>query len=568
MNKLHLIILSCFAIAQNTIAQLPELDVRHKTIFPKSTQERARLAYDTGDYKTAEKLLYTELEKGNFTSSDFLLFANILQANNKPALAREFYGEYAAFKEDGNTTYEINRLFDTGSAPLKEYEIQSQYTISNPTTFDARLYAEANGRIMAYQKLCDGNLIFRAEIFQDVQKLSFGSIAFYSNGEKAVASLIDEKNNTSRLYLFLSKNGRWSKPKELFTDISGNFAFPHIDEKNKTIYFSSDKAGSIGGYDLFKSIYWDDNFEAPISLGNKINSAGNDINPTVYKEMFYFISNGHPSKGGYDIYECKTIDSENAQPTNLTYLNTVKNELAFVAHSPSSLMVTRKDENSSRFITIHKPIIRTTLTGKIMDTLGNLIPNAFLHIETNQSGGSYTVTNETGEFTYTSEIRADTLKVRVLADGYNPRELYSANGANLAVTIIKTKPIEIIREIIKIIREQPIYDSLSTDSLDAEIATENNDSSIKVEESEDEPIMTTAPNVGLFYIILNSTYDLDDAKESLENLQLLFSNAELLDYTNGLYRIVISAGNNEESALTTFNEIRQIKQDVWILRPQ
>lgn len=567
MNKIYLLSFCYFALVQNTLAQLLELDVRHATVLPTNNYDRARLAYDNGDYTTAEKLLFAELEKGNFTPNDFLLFANTLQATNKPALAKEIFGEYAKRKEDKIITSAVNQLFDKSTtAPQKEYEIKSKYPISNPTTFGAKLYAESNGRMMAYEKLCDGNLIFRAEVLPDVQKLSFGSVAFFTNGEKAVASLIDKKKNTAKLYLFLLKKGKWSKPKELFAGTPGNFAFPYIDEKNNILYFSSDKAGSIGGYDIFKSIYWEDTFEAPISLGNKINSKGNDINPTIDNEILYFSSNGHPSKGGYDIYEYKNNDAEDNQPVNLTHLNTVKNELAFVAHNPASFMVIRKDENNSKFINIQKPIIHTNLVGKISDSLGNFIPNAFVHVETDQSSGAYTITNEKGSFMYKSEIRMDTLKIRVLAEGYNAKQLTCENGANLAITMAKTTPIVVIKEIIKILREQPAPDSLGVvPSVEYRI-TEDQMSTHGVEESMD--VLNETPSEGLFYIILDSKYDRQEANQSLKNLQSLFLDAQIVGYENGLYRIVVSAGYSEDSVMTTLNEVRQKKQDVWVLRPQ
>jgi len=116
-------------------------------------------------------------------------------------------------------------------------------------------------------------------------------------GTKAVVSLIDNLKSTSKLYYLYQKKGKWKKPIELFSDTKGNYAFPYMSIDSKTLYFSSDRAGGQGGYDIYASIWNGDGFEKPINLGSEINSAGNEINPILANDWLYFSSNGHVALG-------------------------------------------------------------------------------------------------------------------------------------------------------------------------------------------------------------------------------------------------------------------------------
>jgi len=79
---------------------------------------------------------------------------------------------------------------------------------------------------------------------------------------------------------------------------------PFVDENKKRLYFSSDMPGGLGGFDLYYTDY-DDNFEfqAPVNLGSKINSEGNESAPYLKEDKLYFASDGHIGLGGLDLFE-------------------------------------------------------------------------------------------------------------------------------------------------------------------------------------------------------------------------------------------------------------------------
>lgn len=73
------------------------------------------------------------------------------------------------------------------------------------------------------------------------------------------------------------------------------------------LFFSSNRVGGYGGYDLYYSIIKNFNFQTPINLGPIINTAGNEITPyyDLRDSTLFFSSNFHTGLGGFDIFSSK-----------------------------------------------------------------------------------------------------------------------------------------------------------------------------------------------------------------------------------------------------------------------
>lgn len=98
-----------------------------------------------------------------------------------------------------------------------------------------------------------------------------------------------------------------------------NCAHPAISGDGKTLYFSSDMGGGQGGMDLYyckkdAGGAWG----PPINLGDKVNTKGNEIFPSITEEnVLYFASNGHEGIGGLDIYETKIREDKPGKVYNM-----------------------------------------------------------------------------------------------------------------------------------------------------------------------------------------------------------------------------------------------------------
>ncbi|NNF32953.1 MAG: hypothetical protein HKN68_02530 [Saprospiraceae bacterium] len=113
------------------------------------------------------------------------------------------------------------------------------------------------------------------------------------------------------LYVSYKIDGEWTMPENLGADINtpGNEITPFFDDH--TLYFSSDYHHGLGGYDVFKSIVYNGSWAFPENMGNGVNSPGDDLYPNVDQESkkIYLSSNRLGTRGNLDLFTVtKVID--------------------------------------------------------------------------------------------------------------------------------------------------------------------------------------------------------------------------------------------------------------------
>ena len=203
-------------------------------------------------------------------------------------------------------------------------------------------------------------------------------ISYKENGEWTPAQNIGEPINTlyfdsnlglsadgKQLYLYkdgeqgdgdiyvseLQEDNAWSEPEPVSKRINSSYGenSVSISPDGNTLYFSSNRPGSYGGYDIYRC--------EKNSRGEwgKVYNLGQQIN-TPYDEegMFighdgktlYFSSKGHKGMGGYDIFKAVYDDSTEvwSEPVNMGYpINTPDDDIFFV---------TTKDEKTGYYATV------------------------------------------------------------------------------------------------------------------------------------------------------------------------------------------------------------------------
>ncbi|MBK9256348.1 MAG: tetratricopeptide repeat protein [Saprospiraceae bacterium] len=130
-----------------------------------------------------------------------------------------------------------------------------------------------------------------------------GSAIYFSSDRKGGFGGFD-------LYVSYLNNGIWSAPKNLGSAVnsSGNEITPFFDEN--ILYFASDYHMGIGGFDVFRSKVVNGDWQEPVNLGNGVNSLGDDYFPCVHNNELYFTSNRLGGKGSNDIYKAIALVSE------------------------------------------------------------------------------------------------------------------------------------------------------------------------------------------------------------------------------------------------------------------
>lgn len=127
--------------------------------------------------------------------------------------------------------------------------------------------------------------------------------------------------------------GHWSEARSLGDAVNGkgsNELSPSISPDGNTLYFSSNREGGFGGYDIYvsrkdKSGKWSEATNA----GRRINSPGDELNPYLHADNhnLYFVSDGWKTIGGKDLFRIDLEDMKMKQPQNLcSDINTENDE--------------------------------------------------------------------------------------------------------------------------------------------------------------------------------------------------------------------------------------------------
>ncbi len=140
------------------------------------------------------------------------------------------------------------------------------------------------------------------------------------------------------LFYSLFEKGEWTKPVSMGGSInsSGNEKEASLSQDGKILYFSSDRKGGYGNYDIYVSNKMSDgHWTNPANLGKTINTPDNEASPFIYPDgkILYFSSDGHmeESMGGYDIYYSTKNDNDTwSFPKHLKYpVNTTRDDLNY-----------------------------------------------------------------------------------------------------------------------------------------------------------------------------------------------------------------------------------------------
>jgi len=139
--------------------------------------------------------------------------------------------------------------------------------------------------------------------------------------------------------LYISSNyaGSWTNPVKLTENINSAYqeASASISPDGKLMYISSNRPGGLGGKDIYRVRRLPDGqWSIPENLGPSINTPYDEDAPFIQADgiTLYFSSNGLNTMGGYDIFKTKFENDELwSNPKNLGYpINTVKDDIYFV----------------------------------------------------------------------------------------------------------------------------------------------------------------------------------------------------------------------------------------------
>jgi outer membrane protein OmpA-like peptidoglycan-associated protein len=141
----------------------------------------------------------------------------------------------------------------------------------------------------------------------------------------------------SIVYSSLFTNGKWAKPQrvENFSK-NRNDLEPSLtlSTDGKTLFVVSDRKGGFGGKDIYKTTLQPDGSWGQLeNLGSNINTDLDEESPFIQSDTLYFSSQGHQSVGGYDVFKSVFQNGAWTLPVNMgAPINTGGDDLFFVVN--------------------------------------------------------------------------------------------------------------------------------------------------------------------------------------------------------------------------------------------
>ncbi|MBK8614812.1 MAG: OmpA family protein [Flavobacteriales bacterium] len=181
---------------------------------------------------------------------------------------------------------------------------------------------------------------------------SDGRVLYFTRSNYYKVKLRKDDKNISHLKLFraeMQPNGEWGNIRAFaFNGEDHSVGHPALSADGKTLYFASDMPGSLGGSDLWKCTDTGSGWSTPQNLGATVNTAGNELFPTINGEVLYFSSSAHTNMGGLDIFSTHPEGNGWSDPENLGYpINTTHDDFAFILSADEKSGYLSSDRSSS-----------------------------------------------------------------------------------------------------------------------------------------------------------------------------------------------------------------------------
>lgn len=343
---------------------------KHLLSHPQDVNNQRYLALsyqNAGMDQKANHLFKYILAKPNPDSEVYFEYAEFLRNQTDFVAAKEMYLKYAKFNPAiGNyfaqsCDYALAELTKPKNCSLDKIQneelekvsvINAEQSIkSGSPTKPAKvqqLSSNATANSLAIEEIINGNSIGKGIYAYSEQK---DFVAFTKSNSPSLASIMHQSPITSLYFANIDENGSWSDV-QTFEYSSSTYStnFPALADKGNTLYFSSNKPGGYGGYDLYVSykVALTNSWSEPQNLGSLINSPGNEISPFYKSNDLFFSSDWHNGFGGFDVFRTTRDGIAWSDINNLgSCVNSTKDEYQFMLDGTNDgVFLSNRETNS------------------------------------------------------------------------------------------------------------------------------------------------------------------------------------------------------------------------------
>ncbi len=416
----------------------------------RTIRNMAESFYRIGNIEKAEAL-YEQLVNNEEArlANDVYMYASTLMQNQKyeqAALMMKKYNELApddsrGFNYISNPNYVVELLKDKGQFKVRNLEINSAQEDFAPMFYNGKvLFTSSREGVKPVRRKWNWNGLPFLDIYEaekdekgeltnaEPLERSFnkryheGVVCFNSDETMMAftrnnyAERSSERIVKLNIYTCKKINDGWDKPQEFpYNNAEYSVGHPSISNDGKWMYFASDMPGGFGGVDLYKiEMLADGTYGEAINLGEKINTEGNEMFPTIHENgMLFYSSDGKPGLGGLDVFVVQIKESgEFGKNINLGVpVNSSRDDFSFILDKEmkkgyyASNRLGGKGDDDIYYFDMLKPFnFGKVIKGNVKDKEGNVLALAKIELKDEEGNVIDTVlTDLNGDYSFDVE---------------------------------------------------------------------------------------------------------------------------------------------------------------------
>jgi len=236
------------------------------------------------------------------------------------------------------------------------------------------------------------------------------------------------------IYYSTLENGKWTSPRNAGSPVNSHYSEKHpaISADGRILYFTSNRPGGLGDFDIWMSEKIGDTWSIPENLGDSVNTGGLEQSPFIHPDQrsLYFSSTGWPGMGQGDLFVTRMKrDSGWTTPENLGYpINTFDDDIGLSLNATGNRAYFASNRGKGTDTDIYtfempekvRPVPVSYMTGRVYDANNMKGLRAVIQLIDLESGDAVMeLESHPGEGDYLVSLPTDRdYALNVSADGY------------------------------------------------------------------------------------------------------------------------------------------------------
>lgn len=379
-----------FYEAGKVYAELADKSLKSNKIDSLSFLRAGVSLYNSRKYSESSKYFMRVYRYSKMDSDAHKMYVDALVRTSNETLIKEYWswnGNKSVYDLSNFSTLQKKIKSDTAGFELKEASFNSKEGDYAAIAYGDTVYYASSKNDLGYTHSRHGwdNLGY-SNLFAYSGDKSFylkglntelhdGPICFTSDRKTAYATRTEFIKKGKKLvkhvkvYVLRVSNGEVVTTEEFAFNGEHNTGHVTLSEDEETLFFASDRPGTIGGSDIFYCELSNGKWSSPLNMGERVNTAGDEMFPYYFNDELFYSSNGRLGLGGLDVYRVGVYDGVSI---NLgASVNSSEDDFAFNLNSQtmSGFVSSDRDGNIDRVYRVKAQIVRGTLVVHAKDKI-------------------------------------------------------------------------------------------------------------------------------------------------------------------------------------------------------